>query len=103
MSSFRFRRVREDDAVQILAVYAPYIIDSAVSFEYEVPSESEFKQRIRTISAEYPYFVCVSDDQIIGYAYAHRHMERAERGDINIHPARIHRERTGKNHVPDFN
>ncbi len=77
MSSFRFRRVREDDAVQILAVYAPYIIDSAVSFEYEVPSESEFKQRIRTISAEYPYFVCVSDDQIIGYAYAHRHMERA--------------------------
>lgn len=77
MNAFRFRRVTEDDAIQLLTIYAPYVVDSAISFEYEVPSEEDFKQRIRSIAAEYPYFVCEMNGQIIGYAYAHRHMERA--------------------------
>lgn len=77
MSTVHFRRATEEDVVPILAIYAPYVTDSAITFEYDVPSEEEFRQRIRTISAEYPYFVCESDGQIIGYAYAHRHMERA--------------------------
>lgn len=77
MSTVHFRRATEDDVVPILAIYAPYVTDSAITFEYDVPSEEEFRQRIRTISTEYPYFVCESDGQIIGYAYAHRHMERA--------------------------
>ncbi len=77
MSTVHFRRATEEDVVSILAIYAPYVTDSAITFEYDVPSEEEFRQRIRTISAEYPYFVCESDGQIIGYAYAHRHMERA--------------------------
>lgn len=77
MSTVHFRRATEDDVVSILAIYAPYVTDSAITFEYDVPSEEEFRERIRTISAEYPYFVCESDGQIIGYAYAHRHMERA--------------------------
>lgn len=77
MSTVHFRRATEEDVVSILAIYAPYVTDSAITFEYDVPSEEEFRQRIRTISAEYPYFVCESDGLIIGYAYAHRHMERA--------------------------
>lgn len=77
MNAFRFRRVTEDDAAQLLDIYAPYVVDSVISFEYEVPSEEDFKQRIRSIAAEYPYFVCEMNGQIIGYAYAHRHMERA--------------------------
>lgn len=77
MSTVHFRRATEEDVVSILAIYAPYVTDSAITFEYDVPSEEEFRQRIRIISAEYPYFVCESDGQIIGYAYAHRHMERA--------------------------
>ena len=58
MNAFRFRRATEDDAAQLLTIYAPYVVDSAISFEYEVPSEEDFKQRIRSIAAEYPYFVC---------------------------------------------
>ena len=58
MNAFRFRRVTEADAVQLLTIYAPYVVESAISFEYEVPSEEDFKQRIRSIAAEYPYFVC---------------------------------------------
>ena len=61
----------------LLSIYAPYVQDTAVSFEYDIPSLPEFQSRIRTISEEYPYLVCELDQNIVGYAYAHRHMERA--------------------------
>jgi phosphinothricin acetyltransferase len=32
-----------DDAEQMLAIYAPYIRKTAISFEYEVPSLEEFR------------------------------------------------------------
>lgn len=35
------------DAPALLAIYAPYITDTAVSFEYDVPSVEEFADRIR--------------------------------------------------------
>ena len=77
MNAFRFRRVTEADAVQLLTIYAPYVVDSAISFEYEVPSEEDFKQRIRSIACLLYTSDAADEGQIIGYAYAHRHMERA--------------------------
>lgn len=77
MSSIIFRRATVSDAQAILDVYAPYITDSIVTFEYVVPSLKEFTERIIHISSDYPYFVCEKDGDIVGYAYAHRHMERA--------------------------
>lgn len=77
MSPIVFRCVAEQDAADVLVIYAPYITNTAITFEYEVPSVDEFRSRIRTISADYPYFVCEVEGQIVGYAYAHRHMERA--------------------------
>lgn len=60
-----------EDAVEILAIYAPYVADTAVSFEYVVPSLEEFRQRIETISAKYPYLKAVDENgKICGYAYA---------------------------------
>ena len=35
------------DAEAILEIYAPYVRDTAVSFEYEVPDIEEFRERIR--------------------------------------------------------
>ena len=35
-----------EDAEEIRAVYAPYVINTAVSFEYDVPTIEEFKMRI---------------------------------------------------------
>jgi len=67
----------EADAESILALYAPYIKNTAVTFECEVPSLDEFRDRIKLISYDYPYVVCESDGKIIGYAYAHRQKERA--------------------------
>ena len=57
--------------------YAPYVQDTAVSFEYDIPSLPEFQSRIRTISEEYPYLVCEIDGLPAGYAYAHRLFSRA--------------------------
>ncbi len=64
------KRVLPEDAEVLLAIYAPYVTDTAVSFEYEVPSVEEFRQRIETISAKYPYLKAVEDGVILGYAYA---------------------------------
>lgn len=63
-------KVVEKDAEELLAIYRPYVIETAISFEYEVPSVEEFKKRINDISAKYPYIKAVCDGKILGYAYA---------------------------------
>ncbi len=58
------------DTAELLQIYAPYVTDTAISFEYDVPNESEFRSRIEQISAKYPYIKATVDGQIVGYAYA---------------------------------
>jgi len=65
------------DAAGILAVYAPYIRKTAITFEKEVPDEAAFVRRIEGIAGAFPYLVLEKDGEIIGYAYAHRQAERA--------------------------
>lgn len=65
------------DAEAILAVYAPYVRETAITFEYEVPSLAEMEERIRSTLQGYPYLVCQVDGKLAGYAYAHRYKERA--------------------------
>jgi len=65
-----------NDAEDILKIYASYF-DTSITFEYEVPSLESFKQRMSTIMSEYPYLVYVVENQIVGYAYANKHKERA--------------------------
>lgn len=62
--------VTEEDAQALLSIYAPYVRDTAVSFEYEVPSVADFQDRIRRISSDYPYIKAVENGEILGYAYA---------------------------------
>lgn len=70
------RFVKESDALDLLKIYAPYVENTAISFEYEVPSVIEFKNRIKTISSKYPYLVAIIDNKIVGYAYAHTFINR---------------------------
>lgn len=63
-------RAMVEDAEELLEIYAPYVRDTAISFEYEVPSVDEFKNRITNISCRYPYIKAVSEGKIVGYAYA---------------------------------
>lgn len=67
----------ERDAAGILAMYAPYIEKTAITFETEVPSPAEFTRRVAGISADFPYLVLEIDGELAGYAYAHRQAERA--------------------------
>ena len=73
---YKIRTVQLSDAEAILQVYAPFITDTCISFEYVVPSVEEFAQRIASISAEYPYIVLEENGEIVGYAYSHRYLER---------------------------
>ncbi|MCL2474419.1 MAG: GNAT family N-acetyltransferase [Alphaproteobacteria bacterium] len=49
------RLATESDSEAILNIYAPYVRDTAFSFEYEVPTVAEFSRRIKEISKQYPY------------------------------------------------
>ena len=70
------REVRVEDAERLAEIYAHYVLNTAVSFEYEVPSVEEFANRIQKISAKYPYLVCLDQGKVIGYAYAGRYSPR---------------------------
>lgn len=64
------RLATPSDAEDILNIYAPYITDTAITFEYTVPSLEDFRQRIVNTLQKYPYLVALEDDKIVGYAYA---------------------------------
>lgn len=57
------------DAEELLKIYAPYVENTAISFEYEVPSVDEFRDRIRKTLERYPYIVAEKNGEILGYAY----------------------------------
>lgn len=71
------REASVDDAKELLEVYKPYVEETAISFEYEVPSEEEFRNRITNIKKKYPYLVAVMDGKIVGYAYCAAFKARA--------------------------
>ncbi len=65
------------DVPQLLAVYAPYVLNTTHTFEYTVPTEAEFQERFRAISAQFPWLVWEEDGRILGYAYGSAPFERA--------------------------
>lgn len=64
------RAARPEDAAQLLAIYRPYVLHTAISFEYEAPSEAEFRARIEKTLAHYPYIIAERAGEALGYAYA---------------------------------
>jgi L-amino acid N-acyltransferase YncA len=79
---YTLRLAQVADAEALLKVYAPFVASedralSDVSFEYEVPDVAEFAERIKNISAGYPYIVCEQEGKAIGYVYAHPYIQRA--------------------------
>ena len=71
------RIAAEADVPEILAIYAPYVENTTVSFEYDVPSPAEFMQRFRDISRQFPWLVWEEQGAILGYAYGSLPFERA--------------------------
>lgn len=59
-----------EDAERILEIYAYYVEKTAITFEYEVPTLEEFKNRMKKTMEKYPYLVIEKAGKIEGYAYA---------------------------------
>lgn len=69
--SYVIRVARPEDAAALLEIYAPYVTDTAITFEYGIPSTEEFAGRIAQTLTRYPYLVAEdSQGQALGYAYA---------------------------------
>ena len=71
------RLATESDVPEMLALYAPYILTTTYTFEYEVPPEEEFLARFRGITARFPWLVWEENGKILGYAYGSLPFERA--------------------------
>ena len=66
----RLRNAELSDAEALLAIYAPYVTDTAVTFEYDVPAVEEFRRRIVQVQQHFPWLVAEEEDCLAGYAYA---------------------------------
>jgi phosphinothricin acetyltransferase len=64
------------DTEAILAIYAPYIVESAVTFDTAVPDLLSFEHKLSNISSSYPFLVAEENDTLLGYAYANKYRER---------------------------
>lgn len=73
----QIRVATEEDAEELLQIYRPYVEETVITFEYEVPSAEEFRQRITHTLEKYPYLVAEKEGRIVGYAYASAFKERA--------------------------
>ena len=69
-NDIQIRVASEADAEALLAIYTPYVVKTAITFEYEPPTLEEFRGRIRHTLQKYPYLVAEQNGKILGYAYA---------------------------------
>ena len=66
--TIKIRMATVDDAEKILAVYAPYILETGITFEYEVPTVEAFRERIAKVLTRFPYLVAERGGEILGVA-----------------------------------
>ena len=77
----QIRGATPDDAEAILAIYAPVVRDTTISFELEPPTAEEMRGRIVSTTVHLPWLVGVDDEAraVVGYVYTGKHRERADR------------------------
>ena len=59
------RPASPDDAALLRLIYAPYIQETAITFEKTVPSLKEFRERIVHTLQQYPYLVCEENQEVV--------------------------------------
>jgi phosphinothricin acetyltransferase len=73
----KIRVATPKDAEALLGIYAYYVKETAITFEYDVPTVEEFRGRIENTLKKYPYLVAEEEGKIVGYAYASAFKTRA--------------------------
>lgn len=89
------RDARPEDAAELLAIYTPFVTDTTVTFELEVPSLEEFSRRVERTSARYAYLVAEDTESgtLAGYAYNSSFRSRPAydfASEISIYLAPVH-------------
>ncbi|AXI26546.1 GNAT family N-acetyltransferase [Gemella sp. ND 6198] len=64
------RTVDLEDAQKLVDIYRPYVEETAITFDYEVPNIHEFEEKISKTMQKYPFLVAVENKKILGYTYA---------------------------------
>ncbi|MCB0712646.1 MAG: N-acetyltransferase [Ignavibacteriae bacterium] len=75
--SLRIRLALPDDAEKMLAIYAPVVENTGISFEEHLPEVRSFRGRIEQTLEKLPWLVAEKEGRIAGYAYAVPHRVRA--------------------------
>lgn len=76
-NELKLRIATPDDAAALLAIYKPYVENTTITFEYDVPSLEDFTGRITYTLERYPYLVALLDGEPVAYAYAGAFKSRA--------------------------
>lgn len=75
-AEIKIRPASLQDCGRIAEIYAYYVENTAISFEYDAPGADEIRARMKRISAAYPYLTAEQGGWVIGYAYASPLKER---------------------------
>lgn len=65
------------DAARCAEIYAPYVHETAITFETEPPGAGEMGERIATSLSAHAFVVLEEEGRVIGYAYAGQFHRRA--------------------------
>ena len=76
MDSLSIRTATLNDAPALLEIYAPFVRDTVITFEYEVPSLTTFQSRIEKCLSTHTWLLACLNEKIVGYAYAGTFRER---------------------------
>ena len=90
------RAASEGDAPRLLEIYAYYVKNTAITYEYDVPTLKEFEARIEKTLKKYPYLVALIDGEIVGYCYAGAFHERPAYGWLAETTVYLHKNCRGR-------
>ncbi|WP_207925845.1 arsinothricin resistance N-acetyltransferase ArsN1 family B [Actinocrispum wychmicini] len=65
----KVRDASVDDAAACAAIYAPYVTDTAITFELDPPSPAEMAARINSVATTHAWLVLEDAGDVVGYAY----------------------------------
>lgn len=94
MEELIIRPAAPADAEALLSIYRHYVLNTAITFEYDVPSAAEFRSRVEHTLEKYPYLVAQRGENILGYAYASALRTRAAYGwcvELSVYVDRQHK------------
>lgn len=76
-SDVLIRAAAPTDAEAVCAIYNPYVLGTAVTFEEVAVTADDMRQRIAEVTVALPWLVAEQDGQVVAYAYATRWRTRA--------------------------